>query len=133
MRKTKQSPEDEALRLALQNMRYTACTPSDIKFLNSRVITLNPALPNLSHPEFRNVSIITPLNIQKNRFNEWACKQFVSESNQTLSCFFLVNTDSQDADLPINIQQAVWRLPANETSQIPGKLFLQKNASYDSL
>jgi len=37
MRQKTQTVEDAKLRTALENMRYAACTPEDIKFLKSRI------------------------------------------------------------------------------------------------
>jgi len=62
MRQKKQTPEDAKLRTALENMRYAACTPEDIKFLKTRIAGRRPDQPKLSDKNFRNVSIITALN-----------------------------------------------------------------------
>jgi hypothetical protein len=37
MRQKTQTAEDAKLRTSLENMRYAACTPEDIKFLKSRI------------------------------------------------------------------------------------------------
>src|ERR1700733_502871 len=37
MRQRTQSEKDAKLRTALENMRYAACTPEDIKFLKTRI------------------------------------------------------------------------------------------------
>ena len=65
MRQRKQTVQDVKLRTALENMRYAACTPEDIKFLKSRIAGRRSDQPKLSDKEFRNVSIITALNAQK--------------------------------------------------------------------
>ena len=70
MRQKTQTPEDAKLRTALENMRYAACTPEDIIFLKTRIAGRRPEQPKLSSKEFRNVSIITALNAQKDRINE---------------------------------------------------------------
>src|SRR5882757_7072963 len=70
MRQRTQTPEDTKLRTALENMRYAACTPEDIVFLKTRIAGRRPEQPKLSNKEFRNVSIITALNAQKDRINE---------------------------------------------------------------
>jgi hypothetical protein len=51
-------------------MRYAACTHEDIKFLKSRIAGRHPDQPKLSDKEFINISIITALNIQKDRIKE---------------------------------------------------------------
>jgi len=62
--------EDVNLRTALENMRYAACTPEDIKFLKTWIAGRHSDQPKLSGKDFRNVSIITALNSQKDRINE---------------------------------------------------------------
>ena len=69
MRQKTQTPEDARLRQALANMRYKACTAADIGFLHSRVCTRSEETPDISSKDFRNVSIITGLNIHKDEFN----------------------------------------------------------------
>jgi len=58
MRQDKQSPEDNMLRTALENMRYKSCTPQKHYFLRSRIAGKVPMILASSKP-FRNVSIIT--------------------------------------------------------------------------
>ena len=55
MRQKSQTAEDAQLRIALENMRYGACTAEDIKLLNTRVAGQGPNRPKLNTPEFRNV------------------------------------------------------------------------------
>ena len=52
------------------NMRYAACTPKDIIFLKTRIARRRPEQPKPSGKEFKNVSIITALNAQKDRINQ---------------------------------------------------------------
>src|SRR6202020_3442474 len=70
MRQRTQSEKDAKLRTALENMRYAAYTPEDIKFLKTCIAGRQSDQPQLSDTEFRNVSIITALNAQKDRINE---------------------------------------------------------------
>ena len=70
MRQRTQTTENVKLRTALENMRYATCTPEGIKFLKSRIAGRRPDQPKLSDKEFINVSIITALNIQKDRIKE---------------------------------------------------------------
>jgi hypothetical protein len=44
--------------VALDNMRYKACTPYDIEFLKSRVAGKGPNDPKLAQQRFRNVYFI---------------------------------------------------------------------------
>src|SRR5258705_2672554 len=64
MRQRTQTAQDAKMRTALENMRYAACTPEDIKFLKTRIAGRRPDQPKLSDKEIRNVSIITALNVQ---------------------------------------------------------------------
>jgi len=54
---------------ALENMRYKACTPDDINFLQTRVTGPGPNRSKLAKKNFRNISIITAWNSQKDRIN----------------------------------------------------------------
>jgi len=122
MRQNNITRQDASLRLALENMRYGACTQADLVFLRSRVIALNPQLPNLSDPTFRNVSVITPLNVQKDRLNEKGCVRFAKDTNQNLEHFYSVDLDQQKRDLPWQIQRHIWKMPANETGHVAGRI-----------
>ena len=124
MRQKNQSVEDASFRRALENMRYGSCTNEDINFLRSRIVSLNPTLPNLSDPEFRNISVITPLNIQKDRFNEKGCIRFAGDTGQRLEHFYSSDTDQNGRCLPRHIQSHIWKMPANETENIPGRISL---------
>ena len=70
MRQKMQTLEDAKLCTAFENMKYAACTPEDIKFLKTQIVGRHPEQPKLSDKEFRNVSIITALNAQKDRINK---------------------------------------------------------------
>src|ERR1700683_4816436 len=91
MRQKTQTAEDGKLRTALENMRYAAFTPEDIKFLKSRIAGRHPDQPKLSNKEFRNVSIITTLSIQKDKINELGSARFATETGQTLTDFYSID------------------------------------------
>ena len=91
MRQRTQTAEDAKLRTALENMRYAACTPEDIKFLKTRIAGRRPDQPKLSDKELRNVSIITALNAQKDRINELGSARFAAEMGQTLTHFYSID------------------------------------------
>jgi hypothetical protein len=59
MRQAHQTPEDDKLRIALENMRYKSCTPADIEFLWTRIAGRGPNDPKLAQKRFRNISVIT--------------------------------------------------------------------------
>jgi hypothetical protein len=88
MRQKTQTPEDAKLCTALENMKYAACTPEDIKFLKTGIAGRCSEQPKLSEREFRNVSIITALNAQKDRINELGSTQYAAETGQILTHFF---------------------------------------------
>ena len=69
MRQKKQSPDDVRLHTALENMRYKACTPDDIAFLQTHVSSTIPGQASICDDNFRNVSIITGTNIYKDEIN----------------------------------------------------------------
>ena len=80
MRQQKQSAEDGKFREALANMRYKACTPSDIAFLKTRISSELPGRASVNQKEFRNVSIITNLNSQKDEINQLGSIRFAAET-----------------------------------------------------
>jgi hypothetical protein len=90
MRQKTQTPEDSKLCTALENIRHATCIPEDIKFLKTQIAGRGPEQPKLSDREFRNVSIITALNSQKDRINELGSTTFAAETGQTLThCYFI--------------------------------------------
>src|SRR6267154_2022701 len=98
MRQRTQTADNTKLRTALENMRYAVCTPEDIKFLKSRIAGRCPDQPNLSDKEFRNVSIITALNAQKDRINELGSAHFATETGQTLTDFYSIDRFGSPSD-----------------------------------
>ena len=72
MRQKKQSPKDVNLRTALENLRYKSCTAADIRFLRTRISSTHPdgaEHSSICEDNFRDVSIITGLNLQKDEIN----------------------------------------------------------------
>jgi hypothetical protein len=76
MRQAEQSDEDTKLRTALENMRYKSCTLEDIAFLRTRIAGRGPNDPKLAQKRFRNVSIITGRNAERDMINELGCERF---------------------------------------------------------
>jgi hypothetical protein len=99
MRQTTQTPDDEKLRTALENMRYKACTPDDITFLRTRIAGTVSGRPKLAQKRFRNVSIITAWNAHKDRINQLGSERFAMETNQTLVTFYSKDQWKDDDDL----------------------------------
>ena len=52
MRQRSQTPADAKMRTALENMRYSACTPEDISFLKTRIAGRRPDQPKLAAKDF---------------------------------------------------------------------------------
>ncbi|KAH7905818.1 hypothetical protein BJ138DRAFT_975675, partial [Hygrophoropsis aurantiaca] len=88
MRQHIQSEEDAKLRKALENMWYKNCTEDDISFLTSRIAGEGPNQPSLREVRFRNVSIITAWNSQKDRINELGAQRFAIDNVCELVEFF---------------------------------------------
>src|SRR5882762_9733386 len=145
MRQRTQTVEDGKLRTALENMRYAACTPEDIKFLKTQIAGKRSDQPKLSGQDFRNVSIITALNSQKVRINELGSVRFAAETSQTLTHFFSIDKFGTPPDaaekrprgkkskasgkhvsneISHSLQKIIWNLPHSATSHFPGKLSL---------
>ncbi|OCH89707.1 hypothetical protein OBBRIDRAFT_697309, partial [Obba rivulosa] len=147
MRQKGMSDEDKAFRVALENARLAACTNSDIKLLRTRVVSPRVGRPHLTDPLFRNISVITSLNAQRDMINVMGCARFAKESNQTLHTFYSVDTwpnsthrtakkktahHKRDAIDPVrttniispNLQEILWRLNPAATKHLPGKLEL---------
>src|SRR5882762_1081712 len=99
MRQKTQTAEDNKLRTALENMRYAACTHEDIKFLKTRIAGRRSDQPKLSDKEIRNVSIITSLNVQKDRINELGSVRFAAETGQTLTHFYSIDRFGSPPDV----------------------------------
>jgi hypothetical protein len=149
MRQKTQTSDDERLREALSNMRYKACTPDDIAFLRSRVSSPIEGRPSVNEKQFRNVSVITTLNLPKDVINDLGSQRFAAETGQELVNFYSEDTVSSSSgsqekrsikknmstnlrkkkvqvpSLSPALQQIVWDLPpSSNTKNIPGKLSL---------
>ncbi|KAK0225729.1 hypothetical protein IW262DRAFT_1446676 [Armillaria fumosa] len=136
-----QTEDDSKLWTALSNMRYKACTVQDIEFLASQVCGSSLVAPDINSSEFRNVSIITGLNVQKDEINRIDTIQFAQETNQELVHFFSEDMISENVNLAQvkhgksskvtilspQIQIELWNsLPSANNKQIPAKLSLCK-------
>src|SRR6266436_2054744 len=91
MRQKTQTAEDGKLRTTLENMRYAACTPEDIVFLQSLITGQSEMSPRLSDSRFRNVSIITARNNQRDRINDEGSHRFAADQGQELTHFYSLN------------------------------------------
>ncbi len=64
MRQTSQTKDDAKFRTALENMRYRNCTTDDIEYLHG-LASLSSVKQKLDDDRFRNVSVITALNVHR--------------------------------------------------------------------
>ena len=87
MRQKNQTILDNQLRTALENMRYKACTPEDIRFLRTCISSNLPDRPSICDNNFRNVSIITAKNLHKDEINKLGAIRFTQETGQNLTSF----------------------------------------------
>jgi hypothetical protein len=140
MRQNKQSPEDTKLRTALENMRYKACTAEDICFLRTLISSEQPGRLSVCSSNFRNVSIITGTNLQKDEINRLGAIRFAQETNQELTDFYSddtvrVSSSSSEmqqssgakrvSEISEGMQKALWdQLPSTTDKHIAGKLSL---------
>jgi len=147
MRQKQQTEQDSKLRTALENMRYRSCTTEDIAFLKSRIAGKGPNKPKLAQKRFRNVSIITAFNNQRDKINELGCKRFSEENNRPLKMFYSMDRWSNNIEndnikgkqkdndkknlsrnkekLPPHIQKILWEQPHGTSDKhVPGKLTL---------
>jgi hypothetical protein len=139
MRQRTQSADDAKFREALSNMRYKACTPADIAFLRTLMSSEIPGRSSVNEKQFRNASIITNLNSQKDEINRLGSQRFATETGQNLTHLFSIDTVSSNQQkknfitrkkcsikhnpIPEKIQQALWEQPTcANTKLIPGKL-----------
>ncbi|TFK64421.1 hypothetical protein BDN72DRAFT_774602, partial [Pluteus cervinus] len=135
MRQIGSSIRNQRFRTALANMRYKACTQDDIDILSTCCHSNGKHGPKIYDSRFRNVSIITALNICKDRINELGSIRFASETNQHRHTFYSNDTLSlgkktaqkkkaYNGQLTEKIQEMLWDMYPTFTDNIPGKLEL---------
>jgi len=98
MRQLTQTEDDSKLHTCLENMRYAACTPDDIAFLRTCIAGKGEGSPNLGDVQFRNVSIITARNNQKDAMNEEGAKRFAADYGLQLEHFYSVDARAGSSD-----------------------------------
>jgi hypothetical protein len=144
IRQTAETPEDIKFRTALANMRFGACAQVDLNYLESRTISRRPGHPTFQDVNFRNVSLITALNAQKDKINEIGCRKFAEETKQELVDFYSQDTLVDNAgsrgrrakteknrevvnttkNLPMHRQRQLWDAFPSSSDHISGKLSL---------
>ena len=85
------------LATAFIKMRYASCSQQDIDFLRTRIVGESKNRPKLYDQKFRNVSIITAWNSQRDNINEMGCFQCAKDTNQKLTDYYFIDkyTDSK--------------------------------------
>ncbi|KAF6759624.1 hypothetical protein DFP72DRAFT_806437 [Ephemerocybe angulata] len=140
MRQTASEPSEIAFRRALGNLRYRACDNDDIALLRSRIAGTSADV-SVDQNQFRNVSIITSLNRDKDQINTTNSARFAAESGQVLEdfyCFDKLNSGepkrvdpkksrrvySKAKSITKAMQVGLWNQPPCTSEQIPAKLSL---------
>ena len=138
MRQSQQSAEDTMMRTALENLRYKACTPVDIIFWRTKISSSSPGRSSICNKDFRDVSIITGTNLQKDEINRLGAIRFARETSQDLVDFYSEDTSKVSpsnidkvsgtkrvAQLTDEMQRALWdQQPSTTDKHIAGKLTL---------
>ncbi|KAJ4488808.1 hypothetical protein C8J55DRAFT_423376 [Lentinula edodes] len=145
MRQKNMTAEDNKFRTVLENMRYKKCTPSDIAFLRSRISANVPGADSICKSEFRNVPMITALNIDKDEINQIGCERFAAENMSNLTNFYSEDVARQSNDNALDekrtkkkllsikemtddVQKLLWSLNhSSSDSHVPSKLSLCVN------
>ena len=94
MRQIQQFVKDQKLRILLENLRMSRCTPEDIAFIET-LYAVNELKPNRVNPvDFKHVFVITSLKAQRDLINNLSSKKFAKDSNQHLTNFYSINACS---------------------------------------
>lgn len=136
MRQNASSEADKALRRALEHMRYKDCTAEDIHFLRSLIPGHSVSL-NLADEVWRDVSVITALNVHKDQINIMNAHRFALENNTPLHLFYSVDRQVQQRAtrktpkkavpaqaerirLTAAVQRALWKSQPHTSDHIAG-------------
>lgn len=141
-------PADNAFRKALTNLRYKACSSSDIAIFRSRITSQLRGRPHVSDPVFRNVSVITSRNVNRDAMKLLLSDRFAQDTAQELMTFYskdrwnteIVEDESTAArlrafeasveptrsgnDIDERLRNFLWNLPPNSTGHRAGMLRL---------
>ncbi|KAJ3825790.1 hypothetical protein F5880DRAFT_1477597 [Lentinula raphanica] len=115
MRMTGESEQDKKYRIALENMRYKACTTDDIRFLNTLISTNIMGRPSAKAEPWRSAPIIVGENKYKDEINRLGTLRFASQTNQKLSRFYCDDTIATSA-----AAKASTKVPPSKKSSING-------------
>lgn len=140
MRQTASDASEISFRKALENLRWHACTPDDIALLRTRIAGPSTGL-SVDEDAYRNVSVITARNRDKDQINASNSARFAAETGQDLVDFYswddLKSSEAKRRDprkrnrvyafcnkLSKQLQVKLWSQPPSTSEQIPGKLSL---------
>ncbi|EPS97377.1 hypothetical protein FOMPIDRAFT_1128491 [Fomitopsis schrenkii] len=121
MRQRGASTEDILFRTALENMRYRCCTETDLSLLESRIVGLSPTAASLKDPNFRNVSVITALNLDRDVLNSLGAERYAREHGKHLTHFYSMDSWPKSATDSTSIRQSQktsGNLPFISTSRV---------------
>ncbi|KAJ8507304.1 hypothetical protein ONZ45_g10312 [Pleurotus djamor] len=139
MRQTSQTEKDAKYRTMLENLRYARCTPRDLALLRSLISTSCTGGRSIADSAFRNSSIITGNNSNKEAFNDLGNQRFAGEHGHDLQTFYCEDLVALEDDetkktrsrrkqrkkirLSKVLQEALWEQPVSSVSRkIPAKL-----------
>ncbi|KAH9829284.1 uncharacterized protein C8Q71DRAFT_799772 [Rhodofomes roseus] len=108
MRQRGISEEDQQFRSALENMRYRACTPQDIAVLESRIAGSSCLAPSLLDANFREISIITSYNLDRDAMNEEGAERFAREHHRVLHHFHSIDQWPSASSESTSLRQSQW-------------------------
>ncbi|KAJ3520697.1 hypothetical protein NMY22_g12638 [Coprinellus aureogranulatus] len=138
MRQVDDQPEEVAFRKALGNLRWNNCSDEDIQLLRSRIAGTDNGL-TVDAEHFRDVSIITSRNMDKDHINVANSVRFSAEHDQEIHDFYSIDTMSNSEPkrtdpkrrkrvyctsktITKSMQTALWSQSPCTSEQIPGKL-----------
>ena len=150
MRQKTQTINDSKFRVALENMRYKNCTTDDIEHLH-RMASSYSVSQKIQDDRFRNVSVITALNVHRDRINELGSKRFAADHGEKLISFYSkdtwptgaksdsmkkqktsINQSAQaqlhagSKDINPSLQRVLWELPPDASDHRSGALNICK-------
>lgn len=136
MRQTGLSTNDVHFREALQQLRFRACTAEDRALIRSRIAGSHPEL-SLDSPQYKDVSVITARNRDKDEINRNNAARFAAENGQKLETFYSVDKLSSSEpsrnaktkkvyavvkSMSKTLQGLLWQQPPSTSEQVPGTL-----------
>ncbi|KAF6745771.1 hypothetical protein DFP72DRAFT_823739 [Ephemerocybe angulata] len=137
MRQIANQPAEVAFRKALTNLRWRDCDQEDIALIRSRVAGATPDL-SVNEDGFKNVSIITALNKDKDQINWKNSMRFAVDWRKLEDFYSIDNCSSAEPkrtnpkkprqlyctsrSITRSMQVALWGQPPSTSEQIAGKL-----------